>query len=47
MNTLKQSYIYRMFLAISNWLTKIFSESALVGFFIKDVNHEKRDTERE
>lgn len=45
MNTLKQSYIYKMFVAISNWLTKIFSESALVGFFIKDVNHEKRDTE--
>ncbi|MBR3887857.1 MAG: O-antigen ligase family protein [Clostridia bacterium] len=45
MNTLKQSYIYKMFVAISNWLTKIFSESALIGFFIKDVNHEKRDTE--
>lgn len=45
MNTLKQSYVYKMFVAISNWLTKIFSESALVGFFIKDVNHEKRDTE--
>lgn len=45
MNILKQSYVYKMFVFLSNWLTKIFSESALVGFFIKDVNHEKRDTE--
>lgn len=42
---LKQSYIYKMFVCLSNWLNKIFSESFLVNIFIRDVDNEKRETE--
>ena len=42
---LKQSFIYQLFVSISNWLDKIFSQSFLVNFFIKDVDNEKRENE--
>lgn len=42
---LKQSFIYKMFVCLSNWLNKIFSESFLVNIFIRDVNNEKKETE--
>lgn len=42
---LKQSFIYQLFVSISNWLNKIFSQSLLVNLFIKDVDNEKRENE--
>ena len=42
---LKQSFIYQLFVSISNWLDKIFSQSFLVNLFIRDVDNEKRDNE--
>ena len=42
---LKQSFIYQLFVSISNWFDKIFSQSFLVGLFIKDVDNEKRENE--
>lgn len=42
---LKQSFIYQLFVSISNWLDKIFSQSFLVNLFIKDVDNEKRENE--
>lgn len=42
---LKQSFIYQLFVSISNWLNKIFSQSFLVNLFIKDVDNEKRENE--
>ena len=42
---LKQSFIYQLFVSISNWLDKIFSQSFLVNLFIRDVDNEKRENE--
>ena len=44
MNILKQSFIYKMFVCISNWFDKIFSESFLINLFIREPNNQKRDT---
>ena len=41
---LKQSYIYKMFVCLSSWLNKIFSESFLINLFVKDTKTQKRDT---
>ncbi len=45
MNVLKESFIYRLFVCISNWFDKIFSESFIMRCFVKDVNYSKRDNE--
>ncbi len=42
---LKQSFIYKMFVCLSNWINKIFSESFLMSIFVRDVNNEKKETE--
>lgn len=44
-NIIKESYVYKFFVAISNWINKIFSESFLVQFFLKETNSQKIDEE--
>ena len=36
-------YIYKIFIAISNWINKIFAESFLVQFFLRETNSQKID----
>ena len=42
---IKESFIYKMFVCLSNWLNKIFSESFLMNIFVRDVSNEKKETE--
>lgn len=42
---LKQSFIYQLFISISNWFDKIFSQSFLVNLFIKDVDNEEKENQ--
>lgn len=41
---LKQSYVYKMFVALSNWINKIFTESILVGIFTRNSDTSKVET---
>lgn len=45
MNILKESCIYKIFVFLSNWINKIFSESLFIRFFTRDSNFEKRENE--
>lgn len=40
---LKDSLIYKLLIGISNWINKIFSESFLVGLFMKEKDSKKVD----
>ena len=40
---LKDSLIYKLLIGISNWINKIFSESFLVGLFMKEKDTKKVD----
>lgn len=40
-NIIKESYIYKILICISNWINKIFSESALVNAFMRENNNEE------
>lgn len=40
---LKESYVYKIIIIISNWINKIFKESFLIQFFIKETNSQKID----
>lgn len=40
-NIIKDSYIYKILICISNWINKIFSESALVKAFMRENNNEE------
>ncbi len=40
-NIIKDSYIYKILVCISNWINKIFSESVLVKAFMKESNNEE------
>lgn len=40
---LKDSLIYKLLIGISNWINKIFSESFLIGLFMKEKDSKKVD----
>ncbi len=40
-NIIKDSYIYKILVCISNWINKIFSESVLIKAFMKESNNEE------
>lgn len=41
----KESYVYKVSVAFLGWVNKIFSESAIVNFFIKENDMSKVDTD--